>query len=100
MADTAVAAGSAALDPDALRELREGFRGEIIEPDHAHYDEARVVFNGMFDRRPAVILRPTGTADVIRALGLARRAACRSQSAAAATRSRASRPSTTGSCST
>jgi FAD/FMN-containing dehydrogenase len=70
MADTAVAAGSAALDPDALRELREGFRGEIIEPDHAHYDDARVVFNGMFDRRPAVILRPTGTADVIRALGL------------------------------
>jgi len=70
MADTAVAPGSAALDPDALRELREGFRGEIIEPDHAHYDDARVVFNGMFDRRPAVILRPTGTADVIRALGL------------------------------
>jgi hypothetical protein len=69
MTDT-VAAPS--LDPDALSEVREGFRGEIIEPDHAHYDEARAVFNGMFDRRPAVILRPTGTADVIRALGLAK----------------------------
>ena len=72
MTDTAVALARQSLDPDALRELREGFRGEIIEPDHAHYDDARVVFNGMFDRRPAVILRPTGTADVIRALGLAK----------------------------
>jgi len=35
-------------------------------------DDARVVFNGMFDRRPALILRPTGTADVIRAIGLAK----------------------------
>jgi FAD/FMN-containing dehydrogenase len=70
MATVETASTSAALDSEALRELREGFRGEIIEPDHARYDDARVVFNGMFDRRPALILRPTGTADVIRALGL------------------------------
>jgi len=63
---------STALDSDALTELREGFRGEVIQPNDASYDERRGVFNGMFDRRPAVILRPTGTADVIRAIGLAR----------------------------
>jgi FAD/FMN-containing dehydrogenase len=61
-----------ALESSALDELREGFRGEVIEPGNASYDEARTVFNGMFDRRPAAILRPAGTADVIRAIGLAR----------------------------
>jgi FAD/FMN-containing dehydrogenase len=62
---------SAVLDADALSELREGFRGEIIEPGDAGYDAKRAVFNGMFDRRPAAILRPTGTADVVRAIGMA-----------------------------
>jgi FAD/FMN-containing dehydrogenase len=65
-------ASTAVLDADALNELRDGFRGQIIEPGDASYDEKRAVFNGMFDRRPAAILRPTGTADVIRAIGLAR----------------------------
>ena len=72
MTSIGTASPSAVLDSEALSELREGFRGEVIEPGDAPYDEARGVFNGMFDRRPAVILRPTGTADVIRAIGLAR----------------------------
>ena len=71
MANTRTAAGTE-LDSDALSELREGFRGAIIEPGDERYEAARVVFNAMFDRRPAAILRPTGTADVIRAIGLAR----------------------------
>jgi len=65
-------ASTAVLDQHALSELREGFRGEIITSDDAAFDEARAVWNGMFDRRPAAILRPTGTADVIRGVGLAR----------------------------
>jgi FAD/FMN-containing dehydrogenase len=72
MTEVETAPTSAVLDSDALTELRAGFRGEIIEPADAAYDDTRAVFNGMFDRRPAVILRPTGTADVIRAIGLAR----------------------------
>ena len=72
MADIGTARAEGALDAEALRELREGFRGEVIEPHDARYDETRQVFNAMFDRRPAAILRPTGTADVIRAIGLAR----------------------------
>ena len=72
MADIGTAPARGALDSDALSELREGFRGDVIEPGDARYDETRQVFNGMFDRRPAAILRPTGTADVIRAIGLAR----------------------------
>jgi FAD/FMN-containing dehydrogenase len=70
MTDTVVRGG--VLEATALDELREGFRGEVIEPGSAAYDESRAVFNGMFNRRPATILRPAGTADVIRAIGLAR----------------------------
>src|ERR1051325_3411276 len=60
------------LEPDALEQLRAEFRGEIVEPGDPAYDELRAVFNGMFDRRPRVILPPAGAADVIRAIGLAR----------------------------
>ncbi|MFL5962289.1 MAG: FAD-binding oxidoreductase [Gaiellaceae bacterium] len=70
MTDTVARSG--VLEASALDELREGFRGEVIEPGTAAYDESRTVFNGMFERRPATILRPAGTADVIRAIGLAR----------------------------
>src|SRR6266516_3395204 len=72
MTDTSTVPRSGVLEATALDELREGFRGAVIEPGSAEYDESRTVFNGMFDRRPATILRPTGTADVIRAIGLAR----------------------------
>ncbi|HEX5246822.1 MAG TPA: FAD-binding oxidoreductase [Gaiellaceae bacterium] len=61
-----------ALEADALEQLRGDFRGEIVEPADPAYDELRAVFNGMFDRRPRVILRPAGAADVIRGIGLAR----------------------------
>ena len=70
MTETVTRAG--ALEASALDELREGFRGEVIEPGNAEYDQTRAVFNGMFDRKPATILRPAGTADLIRAIGLAR----------------------------
>ena len=62
----------AALDAGMVEQVRADFRGEIVEPSDARYDDLRGVFNGMFDRRPAVILRPYGAADVIRGIGLAR----------------------------
>jgi FAD/FMN-containing dehydrogenase len=61
-----------ALEAEALEQLRGEFRGEIVEPADPAYDALRGVFNGMFDRRPRVILRPAGAADVIRGIGLAR----------------------------
>lgn len=52
-----------------LGRLRAGFAGEILTPDDGgRYDEARVVFNAMFDRRPAVIARATCDGDVVAAL--------------------------------
>jgi FAD/FMN-containing dehydrogenase len=55
-----------------LPALRSGFRGEILLPEDEGYDVARSVWNGMIDRRPAVIVRPTGTADVVVAVNFAR----------------------------
>src|SRR5262245_22380444 len=49
-----------------------GFRGELIAPDHDHYDAARAVWNGTVDRRPRLIARCRGTADVAAAVRFAR----------------------------
>ena len=46
---------------------------ELIKPDDPRYDEARVVFNAMIDKRPAVIAQCGSAADVIDALSLAER---------------------------
>lgn len=52
-----------------LGHLRAGFAGEILTPDDGErYDDARAVFNAMFDRRPAVIARATCDGDVVAAL--------------------------------
>ena len=49
-----------------------GFRGDVIEPDHDDYDGARAVWNGIVDRRPRLIARCRGTADVAAAVRFAR----------------------------
>ena len=49
-----------------------GFAGEVIQPADPGYDNARAVYNGMVDRRPALIVRPTGAADVRDAIAFAR----------------------------
>jgi FAD/FMN-containing dehydrogenase len=46
--------------------------GEVITPAHPEYDEARRVFNGAIDRRPALIARCTGGADAAAAIAHAR----------------------------
>jgi FAD/FMN-containing dehydrogenase len=49
-----------------------GFRGDLITPDHHDYDDARAVWNGAVDRRPRLITRCSGTADVAAAVCFAR----------------------------
>jgi FAD/FMN-containing dehydrogenase len=49
-----------------------GFRGDLITPDHQGYDGARAIWNGTVDRRPRLIARCSGTADVAAAVRFAR----------------------------
>ena len=60
------------IDGEALDALAAAFSGTILRPDDAGYDEARRVHNGLIDRRPAVIARCAGTADIQDAVRLAR----------------------------
>jgi FAD/FMN-containing dehydrogenase len=56
----------------ALGTLTDTFSGEVVLPDDPGYDSARVVWNGMIDRRPALVVRPTSADDVIAAVRFAR----------------------------
>jgi FAD/FMN-containing dehydrogenase len=56
----------------AVSRLRAGVTGRIITPADPDYDEARRVFIGDVDRRPAVIVRVAGAADVAHVIGVAR----------------------------
>ncbi len=55
-------------------QLRRAIAGDVIIPDAPGYDEARRVWNAMFDRRPALIVRPTSVADVQAAVRFGREA--------------------------
>ena len=52
--------------------LTSGFRGEVLAPEDSGYDEARALWNGMIDRRPALIARTGGVEDVVAAVRFAR----------------------------
>ena len=60
------------LDESAVAGLRDHLRGGLIRPADEGYDEARRVYNGMIDRRPALIARCVDTADVQAAVNFAR----------------------------
>ena len=62
---------SAALSERAVEGFGAGLRGSLIRPGDAAYDEARTIWNAMIDRRPGLIVRCLGTADVIRAVNFA-----------------------------
>jgi FAD/FMN-containing dehydrogenase len=53
-------------------ELATSFDGEVIDRRHPSYEDARQVWNGIIDRRPALIARCASTADVVEALRVAR----------------------------
>ena len=57
--------------PD-ITDFRARLRGELIQPGESGYDATRVVWNGMIDRRPSLIARCRGVADVIASVDFAR----------------------------
>ncbi len=60
------------FDGASLGKLRTDFRGQLIVPRDGEYDRARVVWNGIADRRPAIVARCTRVEDVVAALRFAR----------------------------
>jgi FAD/FMN-containing dehydrogenase len=60
------------LSQSDVKDLRTGLRGRLLLAGDAGYDEARRLWNGGFDRHPALIARCTGAADVVAAVNFAR----------------------------
>jgi FAD/FMN-containing dehydrogenase len=61
-----------AVEQSAVQELRTRFRGALLRPGEEGYDEARRIWNGAIDRRPALIARCAGGDDVVEAVRFAR----------------------------
>src|SRR5690242_3799462 len=60
------------LHQDRLKSLAATFSGALLRPGDDGYEEARRVHNGLIDKRPALIARCLGTADIVDAVGFAR----------------------------
>jgi hypothetical protein len=60
------------LERSALEELRASLRGPLLLPGQPGYDDARRVLNASIDRHPALVVQPTGAADVRTAVNFAR----------------------------
>src|SRR3954464_6938136 len=69
---TAITTTVPALNAAALAELISSVRGEVIQAGDPGYDEARMVYNAMIDKRPALIVRTRDVADVIATVNFAR----------------------------
>ena len=83
-----------------LGELEATLRGALVRPGDPDYDQARAIWNAAHDRRPALIIRCAGTADVIRAVQFARSEGLPVAVRGAPTVSPGSPPPTAGSSST
>jgi len=68
----AIETTTSTLDPEAIQALAATVRGRVLTPGGDGYDEARAVWNGLIDRRPALIVQCAGAADVVDAVNFAR----------------------------
>ena len=64
--------GEITLQEDSIRKFKESLCGELILSEDAGYDDARSIWNAMIDRRPALIARCLGVADVATCVKFAR----------------------------
>lgn len=62
----------ASLSNDLIAEFRSKVRGELLAPSDPGFDAARRIWNAMIDRKPGLIVRCAGVADVMRSVALAR----------------------------
>ncbi|HEX8727240.1 MAG TPA: FAD-dependent oxidoreductase, partial [Ktedonobacterales bacterium] len=64
--------GGIAVALSPIDEFKTRVRGAVLQPGDDGYETARNVWNGMIDRRPALIVRCAGVADVVQAVKFAR----------------------------
>jgi hypothetical protein len=64
--------GEMTLQEDTIRKFKDSLRGELIQVDDAGYDDARSFWNAIIDRRPALVARCLGVADVVTCVNFAR----------------------------
>jgi hypothetical protein len=69
---TVLTATGESIENATVEAFQTGFRGQLLFPGADAYDQGRKLWNGMFDRRPALIARCAGAADVISAVSFAR----------------------------
>jgi hypothetical protein len=60
------------IEDTTVETFKTSLRGELLRPGDTDYNEVRKVWNGMIDKRPGLIARCTGVADVISAVDFAR----------------------------
>lgn len=60
------------IDESALREFKSGLHGSLIRPGEGEYETARKVWNGMIDKKPALIVQPADEDDVLQAVNFGR----------------------------
>jgi FAD/FMN-containing dehydrogenase len=71
---TTLSSPTGAIAPDLLAQLQSQLRGRSFQPGDPGYDEARAVYNGMIDKRPALVVQCHDIADVIAGVNAARTA--------------------------
>ncbi|MGY3317201.1 FAD-binding oxidoreductase [Arthrobacter sp. TE12232] len=69
---TTTQTGPTRIGEATIAEFAAGLRGKVVRPGDADYDRERSIWNGAHDRRPTLIARCAGVADVIRTVDLAR----------------------------
>ncbi|WP_187263919.1 FAD-binding oxidoreductase [Pontibacter beigongshangensis] len=65
--------GTTELSKKDVIQFAANLRGELFTPDSPDYDQLRTVWNGMVNRKPALIIRCAGVADIMHAVAFARR---------------------------
>jgi len=65
-------ASKIAVGESALREFKSGLHGALIRPGEGEYETARKVWNGMIDKKPALIVQPVDDEEVVRAVNFGR----------------------------
>jgi FAD/FMN-containing dehydrogenase len=63
---------TSALTGEAVEALRQRLRGPLLFPGDEGFEQATLLWNGMIDKTPALVVQPTGTADVVGAVDFAR----------------------------